>query len=489
MEVRQLANKLFDIDVLARELPGSTKTRQLIVDTSLDYLRRLAADVRGDRELALEVGNAYMRVARVQGVPITPNLGQIDQAEENLQIAEGFIHSVLVSQPANRTALLRSAQIAHDRMILARLSGRYDEALEFGRKSAAWLAKFPAKEIDRSEATAVLSTYLNVADQHMLGQQFDDALRLCSRAIDIARSFHSRSYLGDFLSVRARVFQAQGDLDQALRDIDESVRLLDPGPGNTEQGRTLNFVLVLVYQGRILGQDSAVSFGRSEEAVAFLERAFRIADGFVHQDPNDQASRDRLAMAGTELADILRRSDARSALAVYDHTLRHLAEVKNNVSLQRYEVKALAGSSYPLRPLGGPGEARQRLDAAFERLRQLKMYPAEKIKAGSEADDTLSALANHEAETGNVARALEVYQELLDRIGAAKPKPETILQDAVHLSRIYAAKAVLHRRAGQDELASALEAHRLELWRHWERELPKNSFVLRQLAAKPAANP
>src|SRR5207302_1705530 len=65
VDVRQLANKLFDIDVQARQLPGSTVTRQLIVDTSLEYLRRLAADVRGDPELALEVGNAYMRVARV----------------------------------------------------------------------------------------------------------------------------------------------------------------------------------------------------------------------------------------------------------------------------------------------------------------------------------------------------------------------------------------------------------------------------------------
>ena len=70
LEVRQLANKLFDIDALARQLPGSTKTRQLIVDTSLEYLGRLSADAKSDPGLALEVGNAYMWVARVQGVPV-----------------------------------------------------------------------------------------------------------------------------------------------------------------------------------------------------------------------------------------------------------------------------------------------------------------------------------------------------------------------------------------------------------------------------------
>jgi hypothetical protein len=77
LEVRQLANKLFDIDTAVRRAPGTTKARQLIVDTSLEYLRRLAADARGDPELALEIGSAYMRVARVQGVPMqTSNLGQ-----------------------------------------------------------------------------------------------------------------------------------------------------------------------------------------------------------------------------------------------------------------------------------------------------------------------------------------------------------------------------------------------------------------------------
>ncbi len=58
-------------------MPGSTRTRQLIVDTSLEYLRRLSADVRGDPGLALELGYAYMQVARVQGVSTGRNLGRL----------------------------------------------------------------------------------------------------------------------------------------------------------------------------------------------------------------------------------------------------------------------------------------------------------------------------------------------------------------------------------------------------------------------------
>jgi hypothetical protein len=143
-DVRELANKLFDIDVQARELPGSTKTRQLIVNTSLEYLQKLAADARGDPDLALEVGNAYMRVARVQGVPISPTLGQVDQAEKNLRTADAFVQSTLKAQPGNRAAMLRAAQIAHDRMLLARYGDRDDEALNFAKNSAKWLERYHA---------------------------------------------------------------------------------------------------------------------------------------------------------------------------------------------------------------------------------------------------------------------------------------------------------------------------------------------------------
>jgi Serine/threonine protein kinase len=487
VQVRQLANKLFDIDVQARNLPGSTKVRQLIVDTSLAYLQRLAADVHGDPELALEVGNAYMRVARVQGVPISPNLGQMDQAEQNLRIAERFVHSVLVSQPANRTALLRAAQIAHDRMILARLNGGHnDEALALARQAAGWLEKFHAGKSDKPEASAVLNTYLNVADQYASARQFDDALRLCSRAIDLCRDFDSRAYHGNFLWASAHAFRELGVLDEALRDARESVSLLDPGPENVEQGPNMNFAQALTWEGRILGEDNAISLDRPEEASKILERAFNIADRFVHQDTKDQNSRGRVAVAGLALANILSHTDSLHALKIFDHTFGHMGEVGNNSSFRRFEVSALAGSSYPLRRLGRYAEARERLDAAFERLRQQKLYPAEKIRLGSETEVAVRALADNEADGGNLPGAIELYRKLVEQIQAEKPAPETSLSDAVWISNIYRRQAALHRQAGQADLASILEARSRDLWRQWNDRLPRNAFVRRQLeAARP----
>jgi hypothetical protein len=166
-----------------------------------------------------------------------------------------------------------------------------------------------------------------------------------------------------------------------------------------------------------------------------------------------------------------------------------MAEIKDNPSFRLYEVRALAGSTYPLRRLGRSDEARRRLDAAFEKLRQVKAYPAEKVEPGSESDATLCALADDEAARGDVPRAIEIYQELLGKVLASHPEPETSLEDAVGMSRLYGALAGLHRQAHHTDLASALELRRLELWRHWDAKLPHNSFVTRQMKAAKAPLP
>jgi tRNA A-37 threonylcarbamoyl transferase component Bud32 len=74
-QVRDLSNQVFKLDNEIRDLPGSTKARHALVTLSLEYLERLGAQARGDKDLALEIGSAYLSVAELQGVPGNPNLG------------------------------------------------------------------------------------------------------------------------------------------------------------------------------------------------------------------------------------------------------------------------------------------------------------------------------------------------------------------------------------------------------------------------------
>jgi tetratricopeptide (TPR) repeat protein len=246
----------------------------------------------------------------------------------------------------------------------------------------------------------------------------------------------------------------------------------------------VNTFNVLWRQGVILGQDGNISLERPTEATAVLQNALELNEEWAQNEPNDADSRIRIAMAARELGPILRHNDPGRALAVFDHALFRLAEIKNlNPSARNNQIRLLAYSSYPLRALHRQAEARERIDKAFQLLREAKGYPAERINPDDEADAALRALGDHFAETGQPQRAADVYQELLDKTMAFKPDPQNDLRHAVKLSRTYEALAALDRRNSRPEQAAALDARRLEIWKHWQTKLPNSSYVLRQLAA------
>jgi len=486
-EVRGLAQKLLDLDRKVLLLPGSSDARQLIVDTSLEYLQRVSAEVGDDPGLALELGTAYMRVARVQGVPISTNLGQPERAEQNLRTAESLVEQALDAEPTNRAALLTMAQIAHDRMALAAMRSEPAESFRLNRISADWLQKFLlAEPRERTEAEQALVVLINVANRFRFEGNHDEALRWYALGIDVGRAAAIEEYqMGALFNFRALLYRDRGDLDAALADSRDAARALAPRPGETNRGRTLNYASALARQGIILGDDEDVSFGRPAEALPLFRQAFELVDAEVHADPGDANSRSRLETSGLPLARLLRDSDPVEALAVYDHLLVHWAEVATDSRFRRYEASALAGSTYALRRLGNVAEVRARLDTALERLAQVGLYPKDSVEPASEPHVVLRALADHEAAVDNVERAVEVYRDLLARILASGSAPEIDLPAAASVSRVYADLAALERRLGRTELAAELDGRRLALWRRWAGRLPGNPFVARQLAAVP----
>jgi tetratricopeptide (TPR) repeat protein len=479
--VRGLAGRLFDVDVAVRSLAGNVAARQLIVDTSLSYLNQLAGDARSDPGLALELGTAYMRVARVQGVPISPNLGQLEQAEQTLRIAEPLINAAVAARPQDRIALLRRGQVAHDRMILAGLRRPDDMALPLAQESARWLDRYlTSGSVDQSELLQVALTLSNVSNRFRLEGRFDEALRLVRCGLDVSTGASGLEVqIGGLWIGASRIHRDMGALDAALEAASNAVAVLEKPSKTAPNPQT--FGLALVTQAEILGS-GGIDLGRTADAIVPLRRAFAIADAGAHRDPLDAFSRGQASTAGRELADLLRKVDDAEALGVYDHVLRHLGEISNNTRFRRDEARALAGSTYSLRRLGRPAEARRRLDGASAQLRELKMYPAERIELGSELHDVLLALADHQMATGDVKGAVETGDQLLRGISAAQPEVETHLTEAVAMSELYLSLAAIQREGGHTTAAADLDARRLRLWQHWSASLPGNRFVAAQLA-------
>ena len=172
LQVRQLASQFLELDSGVRGSSGATNARNRIVSDSLAYLAGLSAEVHGDRGLALEIGAGYLQVARIQGVPVDSHLGQFREAEENLRKANAFVEATLAADPANRRALVLSAEIAHDRMILAIMRDRRQEALAEAGKMVAQLELLTIRgKLDPDEArdAALLSRSVAFAREYRSG--------------------------------------------------------------------------------------------------------------------------------------------------------------------------------------------------------------------------------------------------------------------------------------------------------------------------------
>src|SRR5580658_5817872 len=227
LQIRQLANKVFDIDVAIRNTPGTTKARQLIVSTSLEYLQKVGAEARGDKDLALEIGSAYVQLAQIQGIPVNSNLGQFASADESLRKADEWVESVLKSDSRNGPALLTSATIAHDRMALADSQNKRDETLTQALRSAEKMDRFialgPPKPYDVREVSYMYGNVaVSLADYHRL----DEAIRYSRRAIEVAQLIQGTGGQQSLAyGVLADALRGSGQLDSALTAVRESRRL------------------------------------------------------------------------------------------------------------------------------------------------------------------------------------------------------------------------------------------------------------------------
>jgi len=281
----------------------------------------------------------------------------------------------------------------------------------------------------------------------------------------------------------ANALRYQGDLDGALIAIRRARKLAEHATYPTDEDRLFKLYGPIYREGLILGEPDMINLGRPAEAIEVLQRALDMTEQAAAKNVNDMASRIRLADAAWNLGDLLRDGDPRRALKVYDLGIRRLEEMRNKMTADRYRAALLAKSAYALRRLHRVSEAKERLSAARTILQNTNDYLAERVRLDNFAYVFFCALADHEAETGDTHRALEIYEDLLRKVLAWPPEPYFSLPDAISLSRLYTIVAGLDRRTGQVDRASALEVRRLDLWRHWDAKLPNNNFVRHQLAA------
>lgn len=487
-QLRQLSQQVFDLDSRIQNLAGATEARQALVAASLEYLEGLTRDARGDLDLLQEMSDSYWRVARIQGVPIGLTLGNFVKAEESLRKADDLLETILASRPRHRSALERSAVVAHDRMIVADSEHRDVDALAHARRAVtrmdALLSEGPPTPAERDSA---FSVYGNVSAGFVNMHRYDDATRVARRLLEVARNSESAPRAVSYaLTVLANALRLQGDLAGALQAVREARALGEKMTFANDSKRMFDRYPVLLREALILGEDRGISLDQPQEAIPLLRDAFEMHEAGARRDANDFTSRTRVGTTGRELGDILRWRAPQEAVAVYDVALARLGEIRNNVKARRDRALVLANSSYALRRLNRTADARRRVEEALDILKETKDYPSDRIPLDSELCSVLQARADQQADERQPGEAIRQYKQLLDKVMAAKPDIEHDLREAYSLSLLYQDLARLQRAAGASEHAAATEAKRLAIWMHWNQTRPNNPFVLRQLSATDA---
>src|SRR5262249_30944188 len=242
-----------------------------------------------------------------------------------------------------------------------------------------------------------------------------DAIRYARRAIEIAGPGpRSNMNLANPLSLIADSQRFSGDLEGALRSILDARKRLDTAAFFNETARPSTTYNVLWREGAILGEADDISLNRPAEAIEALQRAFDVMEELAAKDRHDSSSRIRLSSAARVLGEILNQSDPARALTVYDKALERLGEVENNGEIKRRQARLEAGSSYALRRLRRVNEAKQRIDAAFQLLRETKDFPAKSFNPGDDVYFAIRALGDHLAETGEPQSAAALYRDLVE---------------------------------------------------------------------------
>jgi tetratricopeptide (TPR) repeat protein len=265
-EVRRLASGLvFDISDGIEQLPGSIKTRRLLIGRALGYFDTLAAEERDNVGLQRELAQSYERLGNVLGRSYAANLGE----------------------PGAALAAFKKALAVRQRLV---------ELLPGDARAQAdvWSSHLSIGNVLRDTADTEGAMALHEAARRAL----DEQLRAHPDTPELVRVAAQAAAALSVTYVQA------GRLDDAIVSANRAVALqqqiLDADPANLAQQQDLASGL-----GRA-GQIE-MKLGDLVAARGHFERSFQIATGLVAAQPDNPAFRRRFSNTHSHLAQLLLR--------------------------------------------------------------------------------------------------------------------------------------------------------------------------------------
>ena len=291
-EVRRIAHAvLYDIHDAIRDLPGSLKAREVIVNTALQYLDGLAREAGGDPGIQLELAEAYERVGNVQGNATSRSLGKTVEALGSYRKAMRIADDLASRHPDLAKANLIRMRI---RILIAAataLRGNLTAALELYREGEQIGEAIALREPENRDNLKVLATLYEVASREEPDTERAIASARKSVAIrerlavthpegDESQEALANSYSA-LQTALARTRRTGEILTLALRTLRIRETLAAAQPLNARYQRNLGVDYSKV-------ADELVAAHRAPEGLEYQRKALAVAAAQAAADPMDR---------------------------------------------------------------------------------------------------------------------------------------------------------------------------------------------------------
>ena len=298
-QVRQLAHAVvFDLHDSIAELPGSTAARKLLVERALEYLKNLEATSARNRDLQLELAQAYTKIGLVQAGKGEASLGDFTGAVASYGHARAILHAVLRRSPGDEAASEALVEADTQEAGIREQRGESRQWSELRAETGAWLDELSARHPnDRALRLRALWAEATTLDGE---HDWPRARASYERLLALALEYHAAEPANDWAarmltrthSALAEVLHALNDVPAALQHHREALRInldrLARAPGATQ----VKFDVSWNYS-----ETGWLEHERHEDAaaVADFDRALDLLRSIVSADARNQLARVEVA--------------------------------------------------------------------------------------------------------------------------------------------------------------------------------------------------
>ena len=490
-QVQKLAHSvLFDLNPQIELLAGSTNARELLVNTSLEYLDSLAKEAGNDPRLQLELAEAYNKIGDVQGNPNYANLGHPEAAVDSYTKAAAIASKLRSSPDALEILATAYSNMGTVQARLLGLSSQGRENLRLATTIADSIPRLTGKPVYRLRLLAYgfLGDLDVLVDPVRAAEPIRHSLDIAREWAQADRDREPKFFVAVLTREWADVLWETGDLNGARDALMESLatfrEVLANDPNNGDWLR--EEYLVEERMGLVSGHPDYFNLGDRKAAADWLEQFMHSCERLGAVDPSDTRARLNLSSALASLADIYRDSDPQRAIKLYQRALALtdslLKSDPQDSEILKADSSDRIGFGLALERMGEPEQSSDQWQHAISVLETLH-----KRDSANLAVPQLLGVALHNRASSllrvrdveSAAQDLQRSEELLAALYQLNPRNLMILRDLADCYRDRGNLAA-HRSHWQDATTEYQKS--LNLWQRWLQIGKSSTYDQRQRA-------